>query len=104
MRCPVCRAEVFEGPLCRRCRADLSLLFRLEEQRQQVLALAYRCAFKGDWRRADALVEGVDAVRSDGESQWLRAVVALGNGDFTRAWGTYSRLKEKPLPNGDGRG
>ena len=28
MRCPVCRADNTEGPQCRRCRADLSPLFK----------------------------------------------------------------------------
>jgi hypothetical protein len=104
MRCPVCRAEVSEGPQCRRCRADLSLLFRLEEQRRQALVLAYQCASQGDWRRAGALAEGVDTLRSDRDSQRLRAVVALGSGDFARAWRTYRRLKEEPVANTDGRG
>ena len=30
IRCPVCKAENSQGPTCRRCKADLSLLFRLE--------------------------------------------------------------------------
>ena len=47
MRCPVCRAEVEQGPNCRRCRADLAMLFTLEEQRARALAAAYWYAAQG---------------------------------------------------------
>jgi hypothetical protein len=104
MRCPVCRAEVHQGPQCRRCRADLSLLFHLEDQRRHALSLAYGCASQGEWRRAGAVVEGADTLRSDLESQWLRALVALGGRDFARAWRGYRRLREEPSTNSDGRG
>ena len=33
LRCPVCKAENAQGPNCRRCKADLSLLFALEDRR-----------------------------------------------------------------------
>ncbi len=42
MVCPVCKAENAAGPACRRCKADLSLLFQLEEQRERTLAAARR--------------------------------------------------------------
>jgi hypothetical protein len=66
--------------------------------------MAHQCASQGDWRRAGALAEGVDTLRSDRDSHRLRAVVALGSGDFTRAWRMYRRLKEEPATNTDGRG
>ena len=37
MQCPVCKADNAQGPLCRRCKADLSLLFRLEARRADVV-------------------------------------------------------------------
>ena len=40
MHCPVCKADNSQGPQCRRCKADLSLLFALEEQRRRTLAEA----------------------------------------------------------------
>jgi hypothetical protein len=63
--CPVCRAENAERT-CRRCRADLGLLFDLELQRSTDLAQARRLAIAslttGDfptalahWRRISAL-------------------------------------------------
>ncbi len=90
MRCPVCRAQVDEGPQCRRCRADLSLLFTLEEQRTRALAVAYQSMRRGRLSQALAIVEGVDALRSDDESKRLRALIHLLQRDFDRAWQGYA--------------
>ena len=61
--CPVCRAENAERT-CRRCRADLGLLFDLESQRSIELAQAQRlavaCLTKGDFR-VPYLTGGVSA-------------------------------------------
>ena len=40
MRCPVCKADNAQGLQCRRCKADLALLFQLEEQRARALEQA----------------------------------------------------------------
>ena len=90
MRCPVCRAEVEQPPQCRRCRADLSLLFALQEQRQQVLAAALDCLRTGRWRRALALAEGADTLHHDEQSRRLLAVIHLLRRDFGRAWKCYA--------------
>ena len=37
LRCPVCKAENAQGPNCRRCKADLSMMFALEDQRAPVM-------------------------------------------------------------------
>jgi len=63
IRCPACRAENPGGPQCRRCRADLSLLLRLEEQRAKALATAAQCVAQGD---------GSAAARLAGHAHWLR--------------------------------
>src|SRR5438552_3075018 len=47
LTCPVCRAANDQGPACRRCRADLSLLFVLDAQRQARLAAATTAAAQG---------------------------------------------------------
>jgi hypothetical protein len=89
MRCPVCRAENAAGPTCRRCRADLSLLFDLEERRAHALAAAERSAARG---------AGGEVVRFAGEAHRLRRgedsrrLLALGHllrRDFAGAWQTY---------------
>jgi len=92
MRCPVCRAENDTGPECRRCKADLSLLFALDKQRRGVLDLACQCLKRGEWARAQALAEGADTLRRDEESQRLVAVSYLLQGDFRRAWESMENL------------
>ncbi len=86
LTCPVCRATVSSGPQCRRCRADLSLLLTLEEQRQRYLARAYHYAVQGDWQRALAIAHGVEALRSNPAARRLLAAGYLLQGDFARAW------------------
>ncbi len=49
--CPCCRAAN-ETPTCRRCQADLSLLFALEARRDYHITIAKR--FAADGRVADA--------------------------------------------------
>jgi hypothetical protein len=85
MHCPVCRAEVDSGPQCRRCRVDLSLLFILEEQRQQLLTAGFRALGCGRWREALALGERAGALRQDYAAQRLVALAHLLAGEYTRA-------------------
>jgi hypothetical protein len=89
MKCPVCRADNVTGPQCRRCRADLSTLLALEEQRRRALVEASRAAAAGRWPRAAALAEGADALRSDAESRRLLAAAHLMQRHFARAWECY---------------
>ncbi len=70
MRCPACRADNEEKPTCRRCRADLSLLWAVEEQRERCLRAARECLRAGQndealtqIRQASALHQGEDAER-----------------------------------------
>ena len=90
MRCPVCRAEVEQGPQCRRCRADLSALFELEKQRRQVLTAAYQCLYQGRYRYALTLAEGAEALRCDKETRRLRALIFLLQRNFADAWRVYT--------------
>lgn len=86
MRCPVCRAENDQGPHCRRCRADLSLLFRLEEQRRRALARARDELARGRTEAALSLLDEAGALRRDGDVRRLRAVAHLLRREFARAW------------------
>lgn len=90
MRCPVCRAEVEAGPQCRRCRVDLSLLFSVEEQRQQVLHAGFRALGSGRWRDALALGEQAGTLRQDYAAQRLVALAHLLAGEFARALGDHA--------------
>jgi hypothetical protein len=93
MRCPVCRAEVEQGPQCRRCRADLSLLFALEEQRRATLGSAYRRLMQGDLDGALCLAKEVDGLRRDEESGRLLTLVHLRRRDFAAAWRCYNSCR-----------
>jgi len=94
MRCPVCRAQVEEGPQCRRCRADLSLLFRLDDQRTHALTVAEQCLRQRRPAQALALADGADALRHDEESQRLRILSLLCQRDFARALQEYGALSK----------
>ena len=95
MRCPVCKADNLQGPQCRRCKADLSLLFALEEQRRRMLAEARRCFQRGEWRAAAHHAETADWLRNDDESQQLTAVAHLLEGRFAEAWQRYQTWRAK---------
>jgi hypothetical protein len=93
MRCPVCKAENVQGPHCRRCKADLSLLFDLEDQRRLALAQARLCLLHGRWLDAAHHAERADWMRSDEESRRLEATSHLLRRDFTAAWESYQRWR-----------
>ena len=99
MQCPVCRADNTAGPQCRRCRADLSLLWELEEQRGRALAQAgWRLAL-GDAASALACADAADACRHDADAQRLLAAGRLLERDFAAAWQAYQNARG-PLTSG----
>jgi hypothetical protein len=91
--CPVCRADNPSGPTCRRCKADLSMLFALQEQRERLLAEARAALASG--RPAEALARAgeADGLRRDEESARLVAVAALLCRDFHLAWRMYTAAR-----------
>ena len=67
MLCPACRADNEQKPACRRCRADLSLLWAIEEERDGLMQSARACLRRGQTdlalehlRRARQLLRGTD--------------------------------------------
>lgn len=89
MICPVCKARLEQGPQCRRCKADLSPLFALEDQRRWLLAGASRHAAAGRWAEALAGAEAADALRHGDDAKRLQALCHLARRDFERAWACY---------------
>lgn len=85
LRCPVCKADNAQGPSCRRCKADLSLLFTLEDARGRLLDQARREAAAGRWSEFLRAVSEADRMRSDAQSRRLRAVGLLLTRDFAGA-------------------
>jgi hypothetical protein len=96
MRCPVCRAEVDLGPNCRRCRADLTLLFDLESQHARGLRAAGWYLARGQGQPAVALAQGAQALRLDPVTQRLAALGHLVQRDFARAWQIYTSMIPRP--------
>ncbi len=98
IRCPACKAENAQGPACRRCKADLSLLFALEERRAWTLAEARRLLAAGRTDEADALAEEADWMRGDAESRRMLALTRLMRRDFAGAWAEYRKLEGANRP------
>jgi hypothetical protein len=96
MRCPVCRAEKTEGPSCRRCRADLSLLFALDEQRADLMRQALQEAQAAHWPEVICLAGRAHSLRRDTDSGRLLAVAWLMARDYVRAWEQYQDLAPGP--------
>ena len=92
MRCPVCRAENDQGPTCRRCRADLSLLFDLEGQRRRAVERARLELGRGRGQEALTLLDEAGALRRGDDVRRLRAVAYLLGRDFARALQCYRVL------------
>ena len=86
IRCPVCKADNPSGPTCRRCKADLSLVFALEEQRDDATRAA-RAALAGTrYAEAHRAALRADHLRRDETSRRLVALTALLCGDHALAW------------------
>jgi hypothetical protein len=90
MRCPVCRADTAEGPQCRRCRADLSLLFALEDQRRRLLLAATAAVTRGDGDEAVESATAAEQLRGGEDARRLIALGRLLQRDFAAAWAMYS--------------
>jgi hypothetical protein len=99
MRCPVCKADNSQGPTCRRCKADLSLLFRLDEQRALLLQRAAEQIRQGHVEEARADARQAHQLRRDTDSGKLLAVIELLRGDYSAARRWYQDLREaRALP------
>lgn len=92
LRCPVCRADNSSGPICRRCKADLSLLWAVEARRDYHLARAKTAASADDFD--DALEELIEAeeLRAGPDVRRLRACLFLLAGDFESAFREHAGL------------
>lgn len=91
MQCPVCRAANDQGPACRRCKADLRLLFDLDEQRRRLLSAAQQALAAGNASAAVTSAEKAHGLRRDDESQCLMAVCYLLQRNFAAAWRVYPK-------------
>jgi hypothetical protein len=86
--CPCCKAAN-TAATCRRCRADLSLLFEVEEARAGHVVLARRFAAELRFHEALAHLSRAAALRPAEDLQPLRAAVLLLAGHHADALAAY---------------
>ena len=94
--CPCCRASSDAGPACRRCKADLSLLFAVEARRGFLVAEAGRLAADGKFADALRFVDEAERLRGVADVRRLRAAALLLAGDFAAALAAYHALVSPP--------
>ncbi len=87
--CPVCRAAVETGPQCRRCKADLSLLFAVEAKRDSFVAASRRSLAGGRPEEALSLAHGAEYLRRGADARHLIAAAHLLRREFAAAWRWY---------------
>ena len=95
MRCPVCKADNAQAPACRRCKADLSLLWQLESRREGLLVSARLQFARGCWRDAERDVAAALRLRDGVDARRLQALCRLVARDFAGAWRIYVALSEE---------
>jgi hypothetical protein len=96
MRCPVCKADNATGPPCRRCKADLGLLFALEEERSALLTEARRLLDEGAWSEAARTAARADGLRRDEDSGRLLTAALLLGRDFAGTWRVFTAADRRP--------
>lgn len=89
LRCPVCKADNPAGPNCRRCKADLRMLFALERRRAELLARSRRAFDAGSPDEALQLAADADDLRRGEDTRRWRAALNLLAGQFGEAWRLY---------------
>jgi hypothetical protein len=87
--CPCCKAANEAGPNCRRCKADLSLLFELEQARTGLLESARVRAGDGRYSESLSLLDRAAQLRAGADVHRLRAVLAIAARDFPTALRAY---------------
>lgn len=92
MRCPVCKATVEQSPQCRRCRADLSMLFAVERQAGAKRDEALRLAAQGRDDEAVRMAQRAAELHRTEETGGLLAALHLRRRDFAAAWAAYQAL------------
>ncbi len=96
--CPCCRAANETGPTCRRCRADLSLLFAVADRRGFLLSEARRLVAEGKFADAVRSLDEAAALRAGGDVRRLRAAALLLAGEYAAALAAYDGLASRPEP------
>lgn len=96
--CPCCKASNEAGPTCRRCKADLLLLFTLEARRAALIGEARRLAAECRFPESAAILAEAAQLRQGADVQQLRAVVSLLARDFPAALKAHQSATEQAKP------
>ena len=91
LACPCCRASN-ETAICRRCRADLSLLAAVEARRAFHVLSSERFAADGRAGEALAHVARAEELRPGADLSRLRAALLLLRGDYAGAVAAYDSV------------
>ena len=103
LTCPCCRAANDTGPACRRCKADLSLLFAVADRRGFLVSEARKLAAQGKYVEALRSLEEAAALRAGDDVNRLTAVVRLLAGQYAVALAAYDGLANQPDTASGGR-
>src|SRR5262245_19263000 len=93
LACPVCRADN-DARTCRRCRADLGLLWDLEEQREECLRQASLAWRQGDIDRMKRAVDDAGRLRHGPDLASRKALAHLVAGEFAAALNAWHRARQ----------
>ena len=93
--CPCCKAANDTGPACRRCKADLSLLFAVEDQRTAAIDTARTLAAESRFADALAALDRAAELRRGDDVSRVRAAVLLLAGQFPAALAAYHELASR---------
>lgn len=91
--CPCCKASNTSGPQCRRCKADLSLLFAIESQRLRFVAQAREQVRLGRIAEAIATVSACQRLRAHPDALRILALASVVNRNFAAARRAYDDLR-----------
>jgi len=89
MRCPACRADNEQKPMCRRCRTDLTLLWAVEERRQDCMNAARTCLRLRQTDGALVQLRQAKELRQGADVEQLEALAHLLDGNFSEALRHY---------------
>jgi Flp pilus assembly protein TadD len=93
--CPCCKASNDTGPACRRCKADLSLLFAVEADRTAAVEHARRLAAESRFPDALTALDRAAHLRRGNDLTGLKAAVLLLARDFAGAVRAYHELASR---------
>lgn len=84
--CPCCKATGNDSSTCRRCKADLTPIARMDEQRAQLFDSIRIYLGQGQLTQAEALLNKAERLDTDQASRQLRAMLYLLQRDHHQAW------------------